>query len=248
MLNILIEHAPHIVPAVIVGGAILWLYLRDLRTEPSPEERERLAQWHAEQAQQRAQRLPRRSVARASVALLVTLAAVFVTSIALFVDEVAGGPKLPTVLWAHVAVALLLCALVVAKIKAIGWTRLRRTLRFETLFRVSASVVLATLLVPLLVTGTIMIFDPGTSGFPTRLHLLVAVWFGALALAHTIKLAPATFAQLRHSQSVRADQAPLGRSTQPEIVSSPRPRGAAGLRAARRWRDRIHTTTREGKV
>lgn len=188
MLRLLEEHAVHIGPPIVIFAAIAWLWLRDLRMEPEPGDGQRLAEWRASlRAHQRAPRASPR-VGRLAWALLALTTGVLVTSALLYLSALDGLPRIAAVIWVHVALATLICLVAGAKLKAIGLGRLRRTLRFATPLRVAGSTSLTALLVPLLVTGVILAVQPTFTGFAANFHLLVAVWWTALAFAHVIQL------------------------------------------------------------
>lgn len=252
MLRLLEEHAPHIGPVIVVFAAILWLWLRDLRTRPQDDELERRREWNMEEQEHRLQTRPTRRVARHSIVLLASVGSLLVTSLALYVTETLGGPRLLLVVWAHVVLGLGVCVATLAKLRAVGRRKIRRTMRFESLLRVTSSATLVALLAPLLVTGVILIFVPSASGFAARLHLLVATWFAVLVIYHTVTLLRGVAARLKLGRS----RLPTSRVVQPALALAPTSRGdeaflpPAASAAAGRAEARTPTPsiTREGRT
>jgi uncharacterized membrane protein len=196
VLSLLEEHAAHIGPVLIVFAAILCLWLHDLRTQPEHDEVARRREWNTEVKEHRLQTRPTRRVARHAVALLIAVFLLLATSLVLYATETLGEPQLLLVIWAHVVLGVAICAMTAIKLRAVGCRKIRRTMRFESLSRVTSSATLTALLVPLLVTGVILVFAPSTSGFAARLHLLVAAWFSLLVIMHTYSLVRGVIARL----------------------------------------------------
>ena len=244
MLNLLEAHAPHIGPVLFVFGAILWLWLRDLRTQPADDERERRREWNAEAKAHRLQSRTTRRVSRHALVLLGGVALLLGTSIVLYVTETLGGPQLLLMVWAHTVLGLGICTLAFLKLRAIGTRKIRRTMRFESLLRITSSTTLTALLLPLLVTGVILVFVPSTSGFAARLHLLMAAWFSLLVITHTVSLVRGVTARLGRDRSAPtgrlSSRVPLALATPPQRPSS-RERVQAATQAA-------SSITKEGRV
>ena len=95
------------------------------------------------------------------------------------------------VIWTHVGFSILAMLLVGYKLKALGGLRLRHAITGQRLADV-LSLTLGALLVPLLITGVVLLIAPGTGSFMAYLHLVAAAWWTAMLVWHLWRyMAPA---------------------------------------------------------
>ena len=125
----------------------------------------------------------RPSVARRALLALAPLIGAVATGAVLYGLDVGRDRPGTGVIWSHVGFSILALLLVVYKLKALGGTRLRHALRGQ---RVSdlLSLVLGALLVPLLITGIVLLVAPSTGSFTAYLHLVGSAWWTAMLVWH----------------------------------------------------------------
>jgi hypothetical protein len=180
--NAFVAHLPHL--AFVVFGVIAYFWVgyrqrsRDHRARPAA--RAVIAQPHAAAP---ARRLVRPSVARRALLALAPLIGAVATGAVLYGldvgrDHVGGG-----VIWSHVGFSILALLLVTYKLKALGGTRLRQAIKSQRLPDV-LSLVLGALLVPLLITGIVLLIAPSTGSFTAYLHLVASAWWTAMLVWH----------------------------------------------------------------
>src|SRR6185437_1621874 len=151
--------------------------------------------------------VPRRvkgTVARRALLALAPLLGAVATGAVLYGLDVGRDRPSAGVIWSHVGFSVLALLLVAYKLKALGGTRLRHAIRAQRLSDI-LSLVLGALLVPLLITGIMLLVAPSTGSFTAYLHLVGSAWWTAMLVWHLWRyMAPA----LRSAGAPAAVKAP----------------------------------------
>jgi len=188
--NPFVQHLPHLAFVVVGVIAYFWVgYRHRARGADSGAGRRGEAQIVA--AADSAPRRVRRSVARRALLALAPLIGAVATGAVLYGLDVGRDRAGAGMIWSHVGFSVLALLLVVYKLKALGGARLRLAITGQ---RVSdlLSLVLGLLLVPLLITGILLLIAPSTGSFTAYLHLVTSAWWTAMLVWHLWRyMAPA---------------------------------------------------------
>jgi hypothetical protein len=184
--NLFVAHLPHV--AFVLVGVIAYFWMgfrhrsdRSGRSGPIPQ---------AVPAPS-VKRHVRGSVARRALLALAPLLGAVATGAVLYGLDVGRDRPGAGVIWSHVGFSVLALLLVAYKLKALGGTRLRHAIRAQRLCDV-LSLVLGALLVPLLITGIMLLIAPSTGSFTAYLHLVGSAWWTAMLVWHLWRyMAPA---------------------------------------------------------
>lgn len=176
-MDVLLDHAPHLVPAILLFCAILWLWVADLRAVPADVDADRLADWEQDRRAHARERDVPRPIATTALAALGAASVVLATSLALYLVLLLELEQAPLLVALHCAASIALCGIVWVKLQRLGAARWRRNVRLDQLGGVLASAAATALLVPLLVTGALALLPATDSRFVVNLHLMVAAWW-----------------------------------------------------------------------
>jgi hypothetical protein len=89
--------------------------------------------------------------------------------------------------WSHAIVSVIALALVACKMAEGGLERLRRGLDLRRALTDGASLLLAALGLPLVVTGLWLLAEPSDGSFASNVHLVASVWWMILFGAHLFR-------------------------------------------------------------
>lgn len=222
--NPFVQHLPHLAFVAVGVVAYFWVGFRHRGGDGARESRGPAASGAV------APRRVGRGVARRGLVALAPLLGAVATGAVLYGLDVGRDRAGAGVIWTHVGFSILAMLLVGYKLKALGGVRLRRAFTGQRLSDV-LSLVLGALLVPLLITGIVLLIAPSTGSFMAYLHLVGAAWWTAMLVWHLWRYmapalrsarAPAAEAATGSSQSMRPDPA-LGsfRSSRTETSRTP---------------------------
>ena len=182
--NPFVQHLPHLAFVVVGVIAYFWVGFRH-RGEGSHETRAVASGGVARR------RVVGRGVARRGLVALAPLIGAVATGAVLYGLDVGRDHAGAGVIWTHVGFSILAMLLVGYKLKALGGLRLRHAITGQRLADV-LSLVLGALLVPLLITGVVLLIAPSTGSFMAYLHLVAAAWWTAMLVWHLWRyMAPA---------------------------------------------------------
>jgi hypothetical protein len=182
--NLFVQHLPHVAFVLVGVIAYFWMGYRHRAHDG--------AGGGAAPGQRREQRVAvpapttrrvRGSVARRALLALAPLLGAVATGAVLYGLDVGRDRPGAGVIWSHVGFSVLAVLLVAYKLKALGGTRLRHAIRSQRLSDV-LSLVLGALLVPLLITGIMLLIAPSTGSFTAYLHLVGSAWWTAMLVWH----------------------------------------------------------------
>ena len=181
--NPFVQHLPHLAFVLVGVIAYFWVGFRH-RGEGSHETR-------AVASDDVAPRRVGRGVARRGLLALAPLLGAVATGAVLYGLDVGRDHAGTGVIWSHVGFSILAMLLVGYKLRALGRARLRLAMTGQRLADV-LSLVLGALLVPLLITGVVLLITPSAGSFMAYLHLVAAAWWTAMLVWHLWRyMAPA---------------------------------------------------------
>lgn len=188
--NPFVQHLPHL--AFVGVGVIAYFWVgfrhrpRDVDSGPG-----RRAEPQVVAIAGTAPRRVRGPVARRALLALAPLLGAVATGAVLYGLDVGRDRAGAGVIWSHVGFSILALLLVAYKLKALGGARLRHAVKGQRVSDV-LSLVLGVLLVPLLITGILLLIVPSTGSFTAYLHLVTSAWWTAMLVWHLWRyMAPA---------------------------------------------------------
>jgi hypothetical protein len=182
--NPFVQHLPHLAFVLVGVVAYFWVgYRHRPRDGDVDAGAGRRAEASVVAAPSTAPRRVRRPVARRALLALAPLIGAVATGAVLYGLDVGRDRAGAGVIWSHVGFSILALLLVAYKLKALGGVRLRQAIRGQRMSDL-LSVVLGLLLVPLLITGILLLIAPNTGSFNAYLHLVSSAWWTAMLVWH----------------------------------------------------------------
>jgi hypothetical protein len=244
-MRALLIHWPHVVPVLLGFGGVVYLWVANRRWHAGrrePPRREVASGVRREAARRGASPAVagesasgvRHEAARRGALVLGPIFASIATGVAIYAVRLTAGHPGGWLVWGHVGVALLVCALAAYKLVDVEAARLRRVWRAGGALEVGGGVLLGVLLLPLLASGIVVLASPSGGSYWANLHLIASAWWTLLVGWHLARYLIRSMRALRaHPPVSRARRTPPYRSPQ---VS--RRRGWVGGPALRRRRYR----------
>jgi hypothetical protein len=202
MGRFIVLHIPHIVPVLVAFAFLGRLALVVADQPPVHLDESAVDDWRIARAERAHARRVRRSTSRLGMIALVPLLAATASGLVLYTFALDNHRPSALFTWSHSVISVIALALVSWKLVDGGVERLRRGLDVHRLLTEGASLVLAALGVPLLVTGAWLLAEPSDGSFASNVHLVASVWWVALFGMHLFRyLGRATNAALRGRSS-----------------------------------------------
>jgi cation transport ATPase len=198
----IVLHIPHIVPVLVAFLFLGRLALAVADQPPVHLDEAAVDDWRIARSERALARRVRRSTSRIGLISLIPLLAATASGLVLYTFALDGNRPSTGFRWAHAIVSVIALALVGWKLLDSGLERLRRGLDLHRVLTEGASLVLAALGVPLLVTGVWLLAEPSDGSFTSNVHLVASVWWIALFGLHLLRyLGRAVDAALRDRSS-----------------------------------------------
>jgi hypothetical protein len=143
--------------------------------------------WRTARAERARARRVRRSTSRIGLIALLPLLAATASGLVLYTFALDDQRPSALFSWSHSVISVIALVLVTWKLADSGVERLRRGLDVHRLLTEGASLVLAALGVPLLVTGAWLLAEPSDGSFASNVHLVASVWWVALFGLHLFR-------------------------------------------------------------
>jgi hypothetical protein len=202
MGRFIVLHIPHIIPVLVAFAFLGRLALVVADQPPVSLDESAVDAWRDARVERARTRRVRRSASRIGLISLIPLLGATATGLVLYTFALDGHHASRPLQWAHGAISLIALGLVTWKLADAGLSRLRRGLDPQRLLHEGASLLLAALGVPLLVTGGWLIAFPSEGSFASNAHLVASVWWVALFGFHLLRyLGRAVDAALRDRSS-----------------------------------------------
>jgi hypothetical protein len=183
----IVEHIPHIVPVLVAFAFLGRLALVVADQPPVHLDESAVDAWRNARIERARSRRVRRSTSRIGLIAFVPLLAATATGLVLYTFALDGHRPSTPLRWAHAAISVIALVLVTWKLLDGGVARLRRGLDPHRLLTEGASLVLAALGVPLIVTGAWLLAFPSDGSFSSNVHLVASVWWVALFGQHLFR-------------------------------------------------------------
>jgi hypothetical protein len=183
----IVLHIPHIVPVLVAFAFLGRLALVVADQPPVHLDESAVDDWRIARAERARARRVRRSTSRIGLIALVPLLAATASGLVLYTFALDNRRPSALFIWSHSAISVVALGLVTWKLADSGVERLRRGLDVHRLLTDGASLVLAALGVPLLVTGIWLLAEPSDGSFASNVHLVASVWWVALFGAHLFR-------------------------------------------------------------
>ena len=129
-------------------------------------------------------------IARLGLLALAPLCLAVLTGVAIYAVDLAGARPGAVLIVAHSAISTLALVQIAWKLAAIGRRRLRAALGGRHAASAMASLVLALLGVPLLLTGVALLVTPGSGSPFAYVHLIAGAWWTVLLGMHLARHLP----------------------------------------------------------
>ncbi|MEO9176627.1 MAG: hypothetical protein ABI317_14025 [Gaiellales bacterium] len=202
MGRFIVLHIPHIIPVLVAFAFLGRLALVVADQPPLTLDESAIDSWRNARSERARARRVRRSTSRIGLIALVPLLGAAASGLVLYTFALDGHNPSRALSVAHAASSIAALALVGWKLADSGVVRLRRGLELHRLITDGASLLLAALGLPLLVTGVWLLLYPSEGSFASNTHLVASVWWVALFGAHLFRyLGRSVDAALRHRSS-----------------------------------------------
>jgi hypothetical protein len=201
-----VRHLPHIIPAVAGFLVVVWLWVADARAKARGGGATDAAALPLSSPRPAAvRRLPgpvRLSAARRGVLLLGPILAAAATGAVIYGIDLGTGAPGRGLAWLHSGFGVLVFLLAGYKLADADPARLRTGWRIGRVLETGGSLALAVLLVPLLITGVVLLFAPSDASFSAYAHLVAAAWWTVLVLWHLWRYLARAVRSVRRSGTV----------------------------------------------
>jgi len=186
-LEFVLLHIPHIIPAFIAMG-FLGRFAALMADQPPVEFSDaEIDEWRRVRVERAQARRVRSVSARLGLLSLPLLVLAVATGLWLYTIALRDDRPSAFAIWLHVIVSAAGLAIVTAKVLESGRTRLGRGLDPARFFTDGLSLILAALVVPLLVTGVVLLFAPGSDSASAYAHLIGSAWWMTLFGVHLMR-------------------------------------------------------------
>jgi hypothetical protein len=183
----IVLHIPHIVPVLVAFAFLGRLALVVADQPPVHLDEAAVDDWRIARAERARARRVRRATSRIGLLALVPLLAATASGLVLYTFALNDDRPSALFSWSHSIISVIALALVGWKLQEGGLERLRRGLDLRRALTDGASLVLAALGLPLLVTGVWLLAEPSDSSFSSNVHLVASVWWMILFGAHLFR-------------------------------------------------------------
>jgi hypothetical protein len=187
MARFIVLHIPHIIPAVVAMWFLGRFALVMADQPPAEFSDAQIAEWRQVRVERARNRRVRRVSARLGLYSLPALLAAVATGLWLYTIALRDDRPSSALIWLHVAVSVVALVMVTAKVLESGRARLARGLDPARFFTDGISLLLAALAAPLLVTGVVLVFAPGSDSAMAYAHLVASAWWMTLFGVHLMR-------------------------------------------------------------
>jgi hypothetical protein len=180
-------HIPHIIPAIVAMG-FLGRFAAVMADQPPAEFSDaQIDEWRRVRIERARERRVRAVSARLGLLALPLLIVATTTGLWLYTIALRNDRPSSLAIWLHVVPSVVALALVTYKVAESGRARLARGLDPARFLTDGLSLLLAALVVPLLVTGVILLFAPSSDSASAYAHLVASAWWMTLFGVHLMR-------------------------------------------------------------
>jgi hypothetical protein len=186
-MEFVLLHIPHIIPALVAMGFLGRFALVMADQPPAEFSDAQIDEWRRVRVERARARRVRRVSARLGLLSLPLLLMAVATGLWLYTIALRDDRPSALAIWLHVVVSVLGLAIVTAKVAESGRARLARGLDPSRFFTDGLSLILAALVVPLLVTGVVLVVAPASDSATAYAHLIGSAWWMTLFGVHIMR-------------------------------------------------------------
>jgi hypothetical protein len=180
-------HIPHIIPAFVAMG-FLGRFAALMADQPPAEFSDaQIEEWRRVRVERARSRRVRSATARLGLWSLPFLVMAIATGLWLYTVALRDDRPSALAIWIHVVTSAIALALVTIKVAESGRLRLSRALDPSRFFTDGLSLILAGLAVPLVLTGVVLLYAPGSSSANAYAHLVGSAWWMTLFGIHLMR-------------------------------------------------------------
>ena len=186
-MTFVLLHIPHLIPALVAMG-FLGRFATVMADQPPVEFSDaQIDEWRRVRLERARARRVRAATARLGLLSLPLLILAVATGLWLYTVALRDDRPSALAIWLHVVVSVLGLAIVCAKLAETGRARLARGLDPARFFTDGLSLILAALIVPLLITGGVLLLAPGSSSATAYAHLVASAWWMTIFGIHLMR-------------------------------------------------------------
>jgi hypothetical protein len=186
-MRFVLLHIPHIIPAIVAMG-FLGRFAAVMADQPPVEFTDaQIDEWRRVRAERSRARRVRGTSARLGLLALPLLILAVATGLWLYTVALRDDRPSSFAIWLHVAVSVAGLAIAMVKVAESGRARLARGLDPARFFTDGLSLILAALVVPLFVTGGVLLLAPGSDSATAYAHLVASAWWMTILGIHLMR-------------------------------------------------------------
>jgi hypothetical protein len=187
MATFIVQHIPHIIPAVIAMGFLARFALMMADQPPAELSDAQIAEWRRVRVERARARRVRATTSRLGLLALPLLIMAVATGLWLYTLALRDDRPSGLAIWLHTVCSVLALVLVTVKIAESGRARLARCLDPGRFLTDGLSLLLAALAVPLAITGVVLLLEPGAESATAYAHLVGSAWWMTLFGVHIMR-------------------------------------------------------------
>jgi hypothetical protein len=186
-MEFVLLHIPHIIPAFIAMGFLGRFAVLMADQPPAELSDAQIEEWRRVRSERARSRRVRKASARLGLLSLPFIVLAVATGLWLYTIALRDDRPSALAIWLHIVTSAVALALVTSKVAESGRLRLSRALDPSRFLTDGLSLILAALAVPLVLTGVILLFSPGSSSANAYAHLVGSAWWMTLFGIHLMR-------------------------------------------------------------
>ncbi|MDX6542145.1 MAG: hypothetical protein QOI71_3755 [Gaiellales bacterium] len=186
-MEFVLLHIPHIIPAFIAMGFLGRFAVLMADQPPAELSDAQIEEWRRVRSERARSRRVRKASARLGLLSLPFIVLAVATGLWLYTIALRDDRPSALAIWLHIVTSAVALALVTSKVAESGRLRLSRALDPSRFLTDGLSLILAALAVPLVLTGVILLFSPGSSSANAYAHLVGSAWWMTLFGVHLMR-------------------------------------------------------------
>ncbi|MDX6618402.1 MAG: hypothetical protein QOK36_788 [Gaiellales bacterium] len=186
-MEFVLLHIPHIIPAFIAMGFLGRFAVLMADQPPAELSDAQIEEWRRVRSERARSRRVRKASARLGLLSLPFIVLAVTTGLWLYTIALRDDRPSALAIWLHIVTSAVALALVTSKVAESGRLRLSRALDPSRFLTDGLSLILAALAVPLVLTGVILLFSPGSSSANAYAHLVGSAWWMTLFGIHLMR-------------------------------------------------------------
>jgi hypothetical protein len=186
-MEFVLLHIPHIIPALVAMG-FLGRFAAVMADQPPVEFSDaQIEEWRRVRLERASARRVRGTSARLGLLALPLLILAIATGLWLYTVALRDDRPSAFAIWLHTVVSVAGLAIVTVKVCESGRARLARGFDPARFFTDGLSLILAALVVPLLITGVVLLVAPSSGSAMAYAHLIASAWWMTIFGIHLMR-------------------------------------------------------------